>query len=117
MKTTQVSLLTKRERIHADLMHSITTIPSKNEHALKCEEWNRLAFLWVLVLESVVLQVDRKQLDRLRCPIVRAELKKIIEHRKITVDEAADLLGEKNALEALRRERANGVANGETVRA
>ena len=116
-KPTQVSLLSRRDQLHAELMHSIMTVPPKKEHALKCEEWNRLAFLYVLVLEAFVLQVERKQLDQLRCPNVRAELTKIINQRRITVDQAADLLGEKNALEAMRRERANGVAKDEAIRA
>ena len=116
-QTNQPSLLSKRELMHAELMHSIMTVPPKKEHALTCEQWNRLAFLYVLVTNGVILRVERKQLDQLRCPNVREQLNKIIKDRGIDVDTAADLLREKRALEAMREERAKGVAQGETVRA
>jgi hypothetical protein len=67
---------------------------SKPEWALSASDWRMVASLWLLIQRGVlILQLERKQLDRLRSQDVRIQADRYIRNHGLTIELAARAAG------------------------
>lgn len=73
---------------------------SKPEWALTASEWRIVSSLWLLIQRGVlIIQLERKQLDRLRSQDVRSQADRYIRSHGLTIEIAARAAGCEDDLE------------------
>lgn len=86
-------------------LDSVRDCPSSRlEWALTAQEWRTIACLWLLIQRGcLILQLERKHLDRLRSDEVRMQADRYIRNHSLTIEAASKAIGCQDDLELYHR--------------